>query len=369
MEFTFIRNEKEGMSVPVGGSSEKSEHSLAADSSVENSGTVVKAPTLVLIVPDDKARASKRPKTDSSTAPQLVDCSDAAPRVVDLKLLTSLQDELKYQLYCTWRQLNVTETSDLLENSREIHVEEQAEERVETERCCLLCSCHVSFVRFQEHMETEHGVTESVRNCNSVPVLDVDKQTAWNNINCTVLRRVRLAENSIFCRLCNYYIEPQNTTIAKFLDAHLQSVRHKTAVKLFFFQSEQAFEGRKVLPPYLQNIQEPYTPALLAVEPEQPSRRNVLYHPHEFISSCCCRSAACAYCDTPPFIFASIIPPHTTLVHCKICNGPFVTSPGEQPRDITAHAKSDSHVTKRHVMLMKQGYVPPDTDMFIPCKT
>ena len=296
------------------------------------------------------------------------------PRVVDLQLLSRLQNELKYQLYSTWRQLNLVETYDdnetvVARKDVAITADEYANEKVSMREsvdrvCCLKCSRHVICKDFQFHMKSIHEFEGHVNNCQSVPVLEMDKANAHSRISCDIIKKIELEDYFLYCRLCLYPVEMRRKkSLHLCIEQHKKAPIHRGKVKEFFCQPNGKAEG---LPLFLQIIQVKYDPSKMDEVKE--NHRFVVYHPHEFCLSCCCRSAFCRYCETSPYIFSGIIPPDTKMIHCRVCNCPFVTSIGHHHADIKKHAVSRAHILKRRELLAQEGYISPDIDLFVASK-
>ena len=56
------------------------------------------------------------------------------------------------------------------------------------------------------------------------------------------------------------------------------------------------------------------------------------------------------------------------MIHCKVYNSPFLTSFSHHHKIIVKHTVSKSHILKRHELLVCEGYVPPDNDLFVGSK-
>lgn len=299
---------------------------------------------------------------------------------IDSLLLSSLQTELKYQVYSLWRQLNLIETAEdvpegVIDNQNSIshdeYNEKVADDKPVSLKCCIRCFAHVPDASLQKHHQHRFKFDGDMKNYHYVSVLEMDHSLyAKRKVSSEIVKKVYSFEFTLYCRLCLGPVHkcsetnqssfcPLGASFYFSLDKHLQSPRHTLAVKQYFQKPENADSD---LPEFFQLLQGPF---VSSDSVETPHPTNV-YDPHVFLMSCCCRMAVCKYCETPPYIFESFIPPNAKFITCTLCNMSFLTTFNSHLQDIQFHVKSLKHCAKRRNLYAEQGYIPCDTSIFKP---
>ena len=300
---------------------------------------------------------------------------------VDSLLLSALQTELKYQVYSLWRQLNLIETVDDAPEgvnddrdsiSHEAYIKEVADDKPVPLKCCTRCFAHIpGDQNLQKHHQHRIRFDGEIKNYHYVSVLEMDHSLySKPKVSSEIVKKVYSFEFTLFCRMCwgpvhkntetnKSRLYPLGTSFYHSLDMHLRSPRHTLAVKQYYKEPANA---ERDLPDFMQLLQGPFK-SLDCVE--TPHQLNV-YDPHVFLMSCCCRMAVCKYCETPPYIFESFIPPNAKFITCTICNFSFPTTFSSHLQDIQFHVKTSKHAAQRRHLYAEKGYIPCDTHIFKP---
>ena len=330
--------------------------------------------------------SNKRVKTDNltgveGTVSSLAEKQNTA-KGVDSLLLSSLQTELKYQVYSLWRQLNLIETYDdhpkgvqYDENemiSADVYKEQLAEDTSVLPKCCIECFAHISGDQnlFKHHRHHKQRCGDHIKNYHYVPVLEMDHSNAltpkFRPMSSEIIKKVYNFEFTLYCRLCFSPVEKATSNLSTSshqdglfsfsLDQHLRSIRHTSAVKQYF----KSTVTQCIPPKCFQLIK---GPVKLGDDVEDPHPANK-YHPHVFLMGCCCRMAACRFCETPPYIFESVMSSDLKFIKCMICKVSFPSTFGTHFMDIATHVRSRPHCLSRRDAFIKNGYIPHDTKIF-----
>ena len=332
--------------------------------------------------------SNKRIKVDSHAEAEETDSNTGqlqaqhSAKAVDSFLLSSLQNELKYQVYGLWRQLNLIETYDdspgVDDDDQDIISFDAYNDKLTANKpvplkCCIECFAHIpndeNLVKHHRHRRCVSKENDIIKNYHYVPVLEMDHSGAIKSkISSEIIKKVYKFQFTLYCRLCLGPIERETQSHGTFcplglgfyfsLDKHLSSPRHTLAVKEHFKKPENF--GSCELPEFLQIIMGPFK-SVDDVEMPNPSN---IYDPHVFLMSCCCRMAVCRHCETAPYIFESSIPPDAKSINCNICKTSFPTSFGNHLTDIQMHVRLPTHKLKRRNEYVISGYIPHDTKLF-----